>query len=225
MIQNNERGAVSGVAISLVLTVLLLVGAIGFAAWAFTSRQDYKSNTDEKISKAVTIAKQEESSAKDKQFIEDEKQPLRAYKGPEAYGSIALSYPKTWSGYVDDSGKAATVIDGFFSPNIVPSTADPANVFALRLQVVDQPYSQVAKNLAQSLESSSDGPAPNITAYSLPKMPKVVGIKIIGTLPNQKQGVMVVLPLRSQTIQIWSETGQFTPDFENSILPNLSYSP
>jgi hypothetical protein len=224
MIKHNQDGAVSGVAISLILSVVLLIGAVAFGAWAFMSRQDYKDNTDQKIIAAVTVAKQQESTAKDKQFAEDEKKPLRSYQGPEVYGSLTLQYPKTWSGIVDDNGKSgATLIDGFFYPNIVPSITDTASIFALRVQVISQPYAEVLKTLT-ALQQDKEKPV-SITPYALPKVPKVVGVQVSGALPNSKTGMMVILPLRSETLQIWTEGNQFTGDFTNSILPNLSFLP
>ncbi|MDB5170494.1 MAG: hypothetical protein JWO35_188 [Candidatus Saccharibacteria bacterium] len=225
MIKHNQDGAVSGLAISLVFTVLLLIGAIAFGGWAFMSRADYKSNTDSKIEDAVIIAKQQEGSAKDAQFLQDEKKPLRTYKGPEAYGSLEINYPKTWSGYIDDKGKSSSaLVDGYFNPSVVPSITDETSVFALRIQVLSQQYSQVLSTVKSSTTNGSTAP-PTISPYALPKVPGTVGIKVSGTLPNGKQGTMIVLPLRSQTLEVWAETSQFTPDFEASILPNFSFIP
>lgn len=227
MIKHNQDGAVSGVGISLVFAVLLLVAAIGFGAWAFTSREDYKTNVDSKITAAVTIAKKQESSAKDAQFVQQEKQPLRTYTGPDAYGSLAISYPKTWSGVVaqanNSSSGSGTLLDGYFYPNIVPSITDPASVFALRFQVVGTAYADVLKTL-NSLQQNKEKPT-SISPYALPKVPNTVGVQVNGALPNQKTGVMVILPLRSQTLEVWTEGSQFTGDFNASILPNLSFAP
>ena len=73
----NQDGEVNAVFISLIMAIIFLFAAIGFGAWAYMSRQDYKDNTDAKISAAVVIAKQQESTAKDKQFVKAEKNPLR----------------------------------------------------------------------------------------------------------------------------------------------------
>jgi hypothetical protein len=227
MIKHNQDGAVSGAAVSLVFAVLLLIGAIVFGAWAFSSRQDYKNNTDTKITAAVTVAKQQEGSAKDAAFAQEEKNPLKTWNGPQAYGSIAMAYPKTWSGYVavaSDSGSGDPV-DGYFYPGVVPSVTDQNSVFAVRVQVNSQAYSDVVKAATQA---SSDNP-PTVTPYALPKVPKVVGVEISGTLPGQSSsqttGTMVLLPLRSETLEIWTQGTQFLSDFNNIILPNFSFSP
>lgn len=229
MIKHNQDGVVSGLAVSLILAMLLLVGAIAFGVWAYGSRQDYKDNTDAKVSAAVTIAKQQESTAKDAAFAQAEKNPLKTYNGPEAYGSVVLNYPKTWSGYVavasdNSSGSNGALVDGYFNPGVVPSVSDQSSVFALRIQVVGQSYADIVKNLGQS---SSQNP-PTITPYALPKVPKTVGVEVNGTLPNQggkTTGTMVILPLRSQTLEIWTEGNQFLGDFNTYILPNFSFSP
>lgn len=233
MIKHNQDGA-SGVGVSLVLTVLLLIGAIVFGIWAYSSRQDYKNNTDAKVVAAVAVAKKQEAVVKDKQFAEESKNPLKTYAGPQAYGSIVLKYPKTWSGYIVDSsnsdnGGSSTPIDGYFQPGIVPSVSDTNSVFALRLQVLGQSYSQTLNGVNSSGSQSTTPPV--VKPYALPKVPKTVGVMITGSLPvsggsgNDKTGVMVILPLRSQTLELWTEGNQYTHDFNKYILPNFTFSP
>ena len=227
MIKHNQEGAVSGVVVSLVFAVLLLIAAIAFGAWAFSGRQDYKNHTDAKINAAVTVAKQQEGSAKDAAFAQEEKNPLKTWNGPEAYGSIVLAYPKTWSGYVAVANQngSGNPVGGYFYPGVVPSVTDRTSTFALRIQVSSQAYADVVKAASQS---GSQNP-PTIKPYALPKLPKVVGVEISGTLPNQANqgvtGTMVILPLRSETLEIWTQGNQFLDDFNNNILPNISFSP
>lgn len=217
----NQNGAANGLVISLIFAVILLIGTMVFAGWAYTSRQDYKDNVTAKINDAVTIAKQQESTAKDKQFVEAEKKPLRPYKGPEAYGSIVVNYPKTWSAYVADTGNSSIPIDGYFHPQTVPSANDQNSVFALRVQVVNQPYAEIVRNFGT--QQKSNGLV--ISPYSLPRVPKIVGVRVTGKLDNNKVGTVVVLPLRTETLKISTEGNQHLSDFDNIILPNLVFSP
>ncbi|MEK7594813.1 MAG: hypothetical protein AAB436_04200 [Patescibacteria group bacterium] len=221
MNKHNQDGAINGVVVSLVLTVLLLFGAIGFGAWAYTSQQDYKNNSDEKAAVAAEAAKKEESIKKDKQFAEEIKNPLKTYVGPEAYGSLVVSFPKTWSGYVDDTGRSSGLVDGYFAQGTVPSKDDINSVFALRFRVNSQPYASFIKNYSALQKSGKI----TVSAYALPKLPKTVGIKLTGTLNDKTNVTMVVLPLRSQTLQVWTEGSQYVNDFNNSILPNFTFSP
>jgi hypothetical protein len=221
MIKHNQNGEVSGLAISFIATVLLLIVALIFGVWAFQSRQNYKNNVDTQVSAAVASAKQTEDNVKNAQFAEAAKQPLKTYTGPEAYGSLVVNYPKTWSGYVDDTGTGNSVVDGYFSPGVVPAVNAQTSVFALRVQVINQAYSQVL----QSLSSQQQAGSLTITAYSLPKLPKVVGVEASGAISSQINGTMVILPLRSNTLEIYTEGNQYLSDFNTSILPNFSFSP
>ncbi len=221
MNKHNQDGAINGVVISLVFTVLLLIGAVGFGGWAFTSRQDYKDNSDAKSAAAAEAAVKDNSIAKDKQFAEAAKQPLKTYKGPDAYGSMVIAYPKTWSGYVDDTGKGNNNLDGYFAPGVVPSTADDKSVFALRTSVVNKAYKDVLDDFGTQQQAGKL----TVSAYSLPKLKKVVGVKVVGELQDQSSVTMVVLPLRSQTLEIWTEGTQYLNDFNNNILPNFTFSP
>lgn len=224
MINHNQDGVISGVVVSLILTVLLLCGAVGFGAWAFSQRQDYKNNVDNKIAIATEAARQAESTAKAKEFAEKDKQPLQTYNGPEAYGSVVIMYPKTWSGYVDSSGTSQALVDGYFSPGVVPSITDANSAFALRVEVSHQPYAQVLDTFKSQQQSGKV----TIDAYALPKLPKIVGVKVTGQLTGDdtaKTTTMVVLPLRSDTLKIYTEGNQYLNDFNTYVLPNFSFSP
>ncbi len=218
----NQSGAISGV-VALAFVVLLLIGSLAFGGWAFNSRQDYKNNVDAKISVAVTAAQQQQSVTDTAKAAEAAKQPLKLYNGPEAYGSLAVSYPKTWSGYVDDSGKGQALVDGYFNPGVVPSISDQSSTFALHVQVLNQAYVQTLQTFT-SQQKSSQSPI-TFTAYALPKEPKSIGIKVVGQINQQTNGTMVVLPLRSNTLEISTLGSQYLDDFNNNILPNFNFSP
>lgn len=224
MIKHNQDGAVSGVGISLVLSVVLLLGAIGFGVWAYTSRQDYKDNSDQKSAVAAEEARKQESAVKDKQFAEDYKKPFYTYDGPDSTGSLHIEYPKTWSGYIEQSNSdsATATLDGYFAPGIVPTKDDKSSIFSLRIKVLAQTYSQVV----QSFQGQQQEGQLKASAYSLPKLPKVVGVQLSGKISdNQNNVTMVVLPLRSQALEIWTEGTQYVNDFNNYILPNFSFAP
>ncbi|HEX5744058.1 MAG TPA: hypothetical protein VFX84_01250 [Candidatus Saccharimonadales bacterium] len=218
----NQDGAASGLAVSLILTVVLLLGAIGFGYWAYASRQDYKDNTDAKIDVAVKKAVAAESARKDKQFTEDYKKPLKTYNGPSALGSIVVQYPKTWSGYVDATTSGDAALDAYFNPNVVPSVEDENSTFALRVRLLNQPYPDVVDDYKGQ---NSIGKTATISAYALPKLPKVVGVKVVGAISERSDGTIIVLPLRSQTLEIQTDGNQYLNDFNKYILPNFTFSP
>src|ERR1051325_3105143 len=129
---------------NVLITVLLsaaLVAAIGFGAWAFSGRQDYKNNIQPKINKAVADAKTAQAAELKQQFEEESKNPYKTFKGDVAYGTITFQYPKTWSAYVDQSNQSEP-INGYFHPDQVPAVQG-TTAFALRAELVDNPYDQV----------------------------------------------------------------------------------
>ena len=76
MLKHNQNGAVNSLVLSLVLCVLFLFGALGFGGWAYMSRQDYKDNTDQKVSAAVEIAKQKKPPPKMLNLYKPRRNPL-----------------------------------------------------------------------------------------------------------------------------------------------------
>jgi hypothetical protein len=220
MLKHNQDGG--GVTVVLlVLTILLLCGAIGFGAWAFTGRQDYKTNVETKVNAAVTTARTQQGTIDKQKFAEESKSPLITYSGPAAVGSLVVGFPNTWGAYVDDTHAGDPPINGYFYPTVVPSITDSDSVFALRVKVLNQAYSDVVQRF-------KDQKGLTFSAYALPKVPQSVGIRLKGSVPlnpGTKTVDMVVLPLRSQTLEVWTEGTQFGSDFETYILPNLTFSP
>jgi hypothetical protein len=216
----SEVGAINVLLLPLIVSLLLLIGVAVFGVWAFGSRQDYKDNVDAKIATAVAAAKVAEDKVKDAQFAEESKNPLKPYVGPAAYGSVTINYPRTWSGYVADTSNDDPYVDGYFSPNVVPDVQDQKSNFALRVQVTSQSYT----DSLQAYQNIDDGSV-SIQPYALPKVPNIVGVIVTGAVEQDRQGVMVILPLRNTTLKLWTESASFKDDFNNIILPNASFSP
>lgn len=209
--------------IAFIAVVLLLLVSVGFGAWAFISRQDYKDNVETKIAAAVGIAQKQTATAKDNEFLEKEKLPLKYYKGPGTYGSVQISYPKTWSAFVTElSTSGGTPVEGYFHPNFVPSISQQTGTgFALRVQVVSTAYDQVLRQFENNAKTGKV----KITAYSASKVPGTVGARVDGEIVSGKQGSMVLFPIRDKTLKVWTEATQFVGDFDSNILPNLSFVP
>lgn len=204
----------------IVFLVLMLLGATGFAIWAFAERQDYKDNSDKKSAEASAIAVENESKKKDAEFLEKEKQPYEIYSGPDAYGSIKVTYPKTWSVYAVEAGQGATPLDAYFHPKVVPDTKG-GTAFALRVQVLNSSYEQEMKKL----DSAVKGGKVKVVPYALPKIPNVKGSKVTGEVNVGQNDTMIVLPLRDKTIKISTESPEFLKDFDSIIMTNMTFSP
>lgn len=216
----NQQGSVDSWLVAFVLTLVLLLGSLGFGFAMFSSRQDYKNNADQKISDAVGSAQETLTQKKEAEFLEREKQPLRTYTGPAAYGSLAISYPKTWAAYIDESGKSSSPVDGYLNPAFVPGLQDNP-IVALRFQVIDTAYAQAIKNLEPQVKLGKIKTVPFVAT----KVPSITGVRVDGEVAVKKTGAMIILPLRDKTLKIWTESPQFVPDFNDIILTNLTFVP
>lgn len=217
-----EQGQINALLVPVILLALLFMGAAGSALWAYGGRQDYKDNVDAKIQTAVAANTKTVQTTDAKQYAAAAKNPLTLYSGPDAFGSVKAWYPKTWSAYVDTNGGAP--LDAYFRQGYVPSV-NSKQTYNLRIKVVSQTYDSVLSPYQSKIKTGAVTAAP----YSLPKVPSVVGTRLTGAVllnqANGGAGSMVVLPLRNTTLEIWTESNDYLPDFNTYILPNLSFSP
>jgi len=210
-----EQGALNILLIPLIISAVCFFGALGFGVWAFYERTDYKNNADQKIDAAVEVANQKLSTEKDNEYLEREKFPLTDYQGPAQFGSIKVSYPKTWSAYILNDRTAEYI----FNPKFVPASDDAPQ--SLKITVAEETYDEAIAKYEQQVKEG----LMRVVAYSLPKVPGVVGIKADGEVQDGKVQSVVVLPLRDKTITIASETPDRFKDFNDIILANLSFVP
>ncbi len=219
-VRSDERG-INALIFPLIALVLFFIAALVFGLWAYNSRQDYKNNVDQKIQAAVDVAKKETATQKDNEFIDREKQPLKDYQGPTSYGSVQVKYPKTWSAYVDESGKAGVPVDGYFQPNYVQGVNTPDVSYALRLQVLNRTFA----NELGSYDAQIKGGKATTQPYKPVNVPGVVGVRLDGEPEIGKKGVVILIPLRDKTIKLSTEADQYKQDFTDNILPNFSFTP
>lgn len=215
-----QSGYIDALLIPLIIVIVLLVGALAFGGWAYTSRQDYKNNSDKKAAVAAEKAIAETKVSEQAKYAEEAKNPLKTFVGPSAYGAVTLQYPKTWSAYVEEAS-GNTPLDAYFHPDFVPNVGENDNAYALRMQIVSKSYNTVVDGYDGEVKSKKVTAVP----YSLPKVPSVTGIRLTGQITSKKQGSLIILPVRNVTLQIWVESGDFIPDLDALILPNLVFSP
>jgi hypothetical protein len=206
--------------IPVVVLFLLSCGLGAFGMWAYSERQDYKNNSDQKVAAAIEVNKKEVETAKEKEFAEREKRPFKGYKGPATYGSLEITYPKTWAALIDENGKAGGLIGGYFHPDYVPGLSS-GTAFALRIEVLQQTYS----NVLSSYDSAAKKGTVQVQPFTLAKVPSVLGSRINGEVLDGYSGSAVVLPLRDKTIRVSTMSQSFMNDFNNIILPNMAFVP
>lgn len=104
-------------------------------------------------------------------------------------------------------------------PVLVNTNQD--QIYALRVEVINQSY----KDLSDEFETGVQKGTVKASPYALPKIPKVVGIRFDGQLTNQKNGTVILLPMRDKTIRISTENPDFRGDLDKIILPSFVYNP
>jgi len=203
---------------------LVIMGLLIFGLLSFTKMNKYKNNVDALISTAVNNAIQQTQTADDTKYQTEAKSPNKTYITPSAAGSVKIVYPKTWSAYIVESQQSSNPVNAYFYPNFVPDVANQANIFSLRMQVINTPYAQIMDQFTGQVAGGNI----QITAYIPKNVPSVTGSMVTGAIdPNQPKstGTMVVLPLRDKTIEVWSENAAALDDFNATILPNLTFTP
>lgn len=222
VMRTSDKSGFTLLIVPFIISLLLLIGAVVFGASTYGKMLDYKNNVNAKINTAVTAAKQQEVNTKDAQFAQAEKYPLKTYNSSATYSSVSVKYPNTWSAYVIDDTNASPYVSGYFYPNTVPDTQSPTVDFALRMQVLQDSYGSVLNGVKEDVQQGLT----TVSPYKAPNVPGVVGSEIIGQLPSiSRTGTMVVLPLRTLTLELWTEGSQFETDFSNIVLPNFTFSP
>ncbi len=226
MREHDQNGG-AALILSVVFLVILFVGAVAFGYWAYSGRQDYKNNVDTKIVAAVAVANKNQFDKDNTNFIEREKSPYKTFRGPATYGSISFKYPKTWSGYIDESS-TTDPIKSLFYPNLVPADTPIKNVtpqYALRVDLLDQAYDQILEDYKNS---SQDGTLKAV-AYVPPRMLKVSGVqtgtKLVGAIEQNIKGSVVLIKVRDKTLKIYTESPKFFKDFNNIVLNTLTFTP
>jgi len=214
--------------VATVILAILFIAALVFGIWAYQGRQNYKNNSDKKVAAAVTSAQKAQAAKDQASFDQQLKAPYKTFAGSATYGSIGFSYPKTWSVYVDSSSSDEP-INGYFYPDIVPSTQGN-NAFALRVELVGSAYSDVLNNFGPQI---SDGTV-TASAYIPPKMNGVAnaqpGMMLVGAIGQDNgngttQGAMVILKVRDKTLEVYTQSNSFLSDFNNIVLPDLTFKP
>lgn len=206
--------------ITSIVLIVLLLGTIGFAVWAFLERQEYKDNVDGIVATEVEEAVNTTTATLEQEFVEREKEPLTNYTAPAAYGSVSIDYPKTWSAYIKEESSSRMPIEGYFHPRYVPDeTGD--ELIALRLEVLDTEYDSVLGGYDRAARSGDV----TVSPIEAKNVSGVVGSRIDGEIERDIQGSVVLFELRDKTIVLTTQSTEFRDDFDSIILENFSFAP
>jgi len=211
MLKLNQKGLMNPLLIPLIFAV---IATIAFGVMAFMYYGDYveqRDNNEPIIAEAVEDATSKQKEELEAEFVEREKEPNDTYTAPSEFGSIKLTYPKTWSAYVERSSE----FDFYAHPAYVPST----NVnYALRARVQNQEFSNVIRSYDSKVRQG------DLKAGSV-RISGIKGVRLDGFLEKDQEGSMVIFPLRDKTLSVWTENKDFRGDFNNIVLKKLAFRP
>ena len=207
--RQREQGQVSGALVAIVLLGIAVVGFGSLAVWAYVNYSEQKYNVDGKIALAVAAAEKKQADADEAKFVERDKEPNRQFAGPEDYGRLTFSYPKTWSVYVAKDTQKGGDYEAYLNPITVPPVSDTQQ-FAIRVPIEENDYDAVVKAYQSRVKSGKlKTSAVSANGHD--------GTRLEGEFTDSIRGSAVVYKIRDKTITIRTDADTFKPDFEKLI--------
>jgi hypothetical protein len=204
----SQRGEAN---IWLILTIVFMVITVGLGggfAWALTNYFDQKNNVDTKVATAVTDAVKKQADKDAATFEEEDKKPNRTFAGPEDFGSLSFSYPKTWSVYVaDDASDGSGKYEAYLNPVLVPVTGNDKTQYALRVSIQTEQYDEI---LGQYTDLVKEGKLKSSTI----KVNGADATRLEGDFTDDIRGIAVLFKLRDKTVTLRTDADTFRADFD-----------
>jgi len=195
-----------------IFTTLAFGGAF---IWALVNYVDQKNNVDAKVSSAVSVAVKDQQTRDADIYAKAEKEPTRAFVGPEDYGRLAFQYPKTWSLYeASDASKGGTY-QAYLNPGGI-SPVSTTQQYALRVTIEDREYDAVINSYA-SLVKKGDLTSSSVT------LGEQNGTRLDGSFSKDVSGSAVILKIRDKTVTLRTDARTFTDDF-NALIATITFN-
>jgi len=206
-----SRGSANGWLIATVCLAVLSVGLISLSVWLYINYSDQKNNVDGKINDAVIEAKKEEGDKREAAFRIAEKLPNREFVGPEDYGLVTFSYPKTWSVYVAKDASRGGNFEAYLNPGTVLSVSATQH-YALRVSIEERDYDKVIDSYS-GLVKKGDLKVSSLSVNSNN------GTRLDGLFSKDFRGAAAIFKIRDKTLIIRTDASTFidSKDFDNII--------
>jgi hypothetical protein len=179
---------------------------------------DIKNNINLKVAEGIKPIEAKLEDKYQKELEEKEKQPLDIYTGQAEFGTFSIKTPKTWSRYIAEN-ISSVPLEFTAHPNYVPVKTQNTK-YALRATIKNESYTKALEFYNQRLKNKD-----NKLTITPVTINGVDGVTIQGLIENQIDGTMVVFPLRDKVVRVWTESVDFQNDFNNIILPSISFIP
>ena len=206
--------------IVIIALTLALLTFIGLFIWASLERNDLQENLDEKVDAAVTVAKDEQATKLEQEFLEREKYPFKTFSGPADYGQLTFEYPKTWSVYVAAAATTGGDFNAYFNPNQVDAVGEDT-MNALRVTIRNKSFEDVSQEYQRAMDRKDS----NLTMESTTiGNGKITANRYTGTIPNTDlSGYIVTFKIRDKTAIMQTDSVVFPDDF-NKLLETVTFN-
>lgn len=207
--RTSEQGGISGALLAIILLSIAVVGLGVLSVWAYMNYDEQKTNVDGKVALAVVEAEKKQAEKDEAKFLEREKEPNRQFAGPDDYGRLTFSYPKTWSVYVERDVAKGGSYKAYLNPVTVPPVSEKQQ-FALRVTIDEKDYDAVLKSYQPRVNTGKlKTGAVSANGHD--------GTRIEGAFTEDIRGTAVIYKIRDKTITIRTDADTFKPDFEKLI--------
>jgi hypothetical protein len=203
--RSDEAGTTNIWLILSVVFIVLTVGLGGAFGWALYNYMDQKNNVDTKVSTAVTTAVKTQADKDAAAFDVQEKQPNRQFAGPEDFGALSFSYPKTWSTYVSKDASSGS-FQAYLNPVSVPPV-DDSTQYALRVTIETRDYDTVLTTYTDLVKKGT-------LKSSTIKINGVDSTRLDGNFTKNIRGSAVIIKIRDKTVTIRTDADTFKTDFD-----------
>lgn len=216
--RKKEEGSAKSWMITTICLIVVVVGLTILNVWFYIQYSDQKNNVDSKISTAVAKAEKEQADSDEIKFAEREKLPNRDFVGPEDYGRLTFSYPKTWSTYINRDASNGGNYEAYLNPDIVPSVSNSER-FSLRLTIENDSYDDVINGYS-SLVKKGDLKSSSTTIGGASGS---TGTRLEGNFTKDIRGIAVIFKIRDKVVTLRTDAYTFQADF-NAIIDSIKYN-
>lgn len=200
-------GGRSNKTIIIVLLAIVLAIVAGIAVWSFINYKEAKTDIDGKIGEAVATAQKVQADSDEAKFTAREKEPARGFVGPDDYGRLTFSYPKTWSVYVNkDASAQGGTYEAYLNPVSVPAVSQ-SQQYALRVTIEEKDYDKVISGYSSLVKSGA-------LKSSATSANAVNGTRLDGNFSKDIRGSAVIYKIRDKTLTLRTDADTFKPDFD-----------
>lgn len=211
---------ISGLIKTIVIIVVSLIAVtfIGLFIWMTMQYNEVHEDVQGQIDVAVAVAKDEQATKLEAEFLEREKYPYKTFTGPVDYGQLSFQYPKTWSVYVERAATTGGDFNAYFNPNQVNAVGlDTIN--ALRVTIRDKSFEEVTSEYQKAMEKKDSGLTMQSVTFN-----NINGNRYTGKIPKTDlSGFIVIFKIRDKTVILQTDSVLFEADF-NKLLDTVTFN-